>query len=116
MAKRLTKPGAKTKRVAVTTQGRGNHAVRSGRYRYIRYAKGGEELYDHKADPNEWTNLAASAEFEAQMEKLAQWLPKENLKPAPKSAHRILTYDRKTRETIWQGENIKPADPIPELK
>jgi hypothetical protein len=50
------------------------------------------------------------------MEKLAQWLPKENLKPAPKSAHRILTYDRKTRETIWQGENIKPADPIPELK
>ena len=67
-------------------------------------------------DPNEWTNLASSAEFEAQMEKLAQWLPKENLKPAPKSAHRILTYDRKTRETIWQGENIKPADPIPELK
>jgi arylsulfatase A-like enzyme len=101
---------------AITTHNHDNHGIRTEKWRYIRYADGSEELYDMEKDPNEWTNLAASAEFEAQMEKLAQWLPKENLKPAPKSAHRILTYDRKTRETTWQGENIKPADPIPELK
>jgi arylsulfatase A-like enzyme len=45
----------------VTTRGRGNHAVRSQRWRYIRYQDGSEELYDHDADPNEWTNLAAHA-------------------------------------------------------
>ena len=36
-----------------------NHAVRSERFRYIRYFDGSEELYDHANDPNEWTNLAA---------------------------------------------------------
>ncbi len=44
---------------AISTQGRGNHAVRLGSWRYIRYAEGGEELYDHDADPYEWENLAA---------------------------------------------------------
>jgi arylsulfatase A-like enzyme len=47
-------------------QGRGqgreryhHFAVRSERWRYIRYADGSEELYDHAADPEEWDNLAA---------------------------------------------------------
>jgi arylsulfatase A-like enzyme len=31
---------------AVTTYGRNNHAVRTDRYRYIRYADGSEELYE----------------------------------------------------------------------
>ncbi|MEY2982858.1 MAG: hypothetical protein RL562_3085, partial [Planctomycetota bacterium] len=48
---------------AVTTFGPGNHAVRNERWRYIRYADGSEELYDHATDPAEWHNLlAASAE------------------------------------------------------
>ena len=36
--------------------------------------------------------------------------------PAPKSAHRILTYDTKTGKTTWQGDPIEPNDPIPELR
>ena len=36
---------------------RGNHAVRNERWRYIRYADGTEELYDHERDPNEWRNV-----------------------------------------------------------
>ena len=43
----------------------GNHALRDERWRYIRYADGGEELYDHQNDPNEWTNLADRPEFAA---------------------------------------------------
>ena len=43
---------------AITTHGKNNHAVRSDRYRYIRYRDGSEELYDMKRDPNEWDNLA----------------------------------------------------------
>lgn len=44
---------------ALTTQGRGNYAVRVGRWRYIRYNDGAEELYDVADDPHEWHNLAA---------------------------------------------------------
>ena len=43
---------------SLTTLGLNNHSVRSERWRYIRYNDGGEELYDHNADPQEWKNLA----------------------------------------------------------
>jgi len=36
------------------------YSVRSDRWRYILYPDGKEELYDHAADPREWTNLAAA--------------------------------------------------------
>lgn len=35
-----------------------HHALRTDRWRYIRYIDGSEELYDHQNDPNEWHNLA----------------------------------------------------------
>ena len=38
-------------------------SVCSRRYRYTLCGNGQEELYDHKADPNEWTNLAGRAEM-----------------------------------------------------
>jgi choline-sulfatase len=42
---------------AITTHHRGSHSVRSERWRYIRYADGTEELYDHRDDPHEWKNV-----------------------------------------------------------
>jgi len=39
-------------------------SVRSRRYRYTLCGNGEEELYDHKKDPNEWTNLAGNMEYE----------------------------------------------------
>jgi len=45
-----------------------HYAVRSERYRYILAGNGEEELYDHKTDPHEWTNLAANPEY-AQLKK-----------------------------------------------
>ena len=100
---------------AITTHNHDNHGIRTENWRYIRYADGTEELYDMAKDPNEWNNLAGDPKFAGQKKKLAKWLPKNNRKPAPRSAHRILTYDKATRKTIWQGEEIKPDDPIPEL-
>lgn len=63
-------------RPALTTHGPGNHALRNERWRYIRYADGGEELYDHRDDPNEWNNLAGRPEFDGIRADLAKWLPK----------------------------------------
>ena len=45
--------------MAISTLGRNNHAIRDANWRYIRYADGSEELYDHRSDPNEWTNLTS---------------------------------------------------------
>ena len=72
----LKDPQRTWNRPALTTHGLGNHALRNERWRYIRYADGGEELYDHQNDPNEWTNLAGAAEFAAVKADLAKWLPK----------------------------------------
>jgi len=72
----LADPTLAWDRPAITTYERGNHAIRSEGWRYIRYADGGEELYDETADPHEWTNLAARPEHEARKAELARWLPK----------------------------------------
>ncbi|MDP6443590.1 MAG: sulfatase, partial [Pirellulaceae bacterium] len=79
----LSDSSAKSQRPALTSHGRGSHAVRSQRYRFIRYADGSEELYDHRNDPHEWTNLANRAEHAELKRELAGWIPKEEAKPAP---------------------------------
>lgn len=77
--KRLVEqPKSAWDRPVVTTHGYKNHAVRSERYRYIRYADGSEELYDHQTDPLEWTNLAGREEMKAVKDDLARWLPTTN--------------------------------------
>lgn len=74
----LRDPDLETGRAIVTTNGRNNHAIRDIRWRYIRYADGSEELYDHKSDPHEWNNLAGNPEYAAIIDRLAKWIPKVN--------------------------------------
>jgi len=74
----LTDSNAKRTRPAITTWGKGNHTVRTERWRYIRYHNADEELYDHKTDPDEFVNLADRQQYRSLMKKLAQWLPKTN--------------------------------------
>ncbi len=71
----LRDPTAPRAEPALTTYQRGNHSVRSERWRYIRYADGTEELYDHTTDASEWTNVAARPEHAAVKTDLAKWLP-----------------------------------------
>jgi arylsulfatase A-like enzyme len=80
----LKNPGAKWDRPALTTYERGNHTVRSERWRYIRYHDGGEELYDHDKDEMEWTNLAAKPELSKVKQELAKWLPETDAPDSPK--------------------------------
>ena len=76
----LRNPKQTWNRPAMTTHGQGNHALRSERWRYIRYADGSEELYDHSVDPHEWTNLAGKKEFAQIKKKLARWVPTNDAK------------------------------------
>lgn len=82
----LRRPGLEKKDPVVTTYGFRNHAVRSQQWRYIRYADGGEELYDRAKDPDEWTNVAARPEHTKVKAELAGWLPKHDEPDAPKRA------------------------------
>jgi arylsulfatase A-like enzyme len=70
----LDDPNAKWRHSVLTTYPRGNHALRSERYRYIRYDGGSEELYDHQGGPNEWTNLASHPEYTALLVRFRQEL------------------------------------------
>ncbi len=98
---------------AITTHNHDNHGIRSEKWRYIVYADGSEELYDMVKDPNEWTNLAGDPEYAKVIAEHRKFIPGENRKPAPNSAARILIYEN--GKANWQGEDIGPDEPIPEL-
>lgn len=70
---------------AITTHGRNRHAVRSERFRYIRYEDGSEELYDHDADPYEWKNLAAAAKNDGVKAQLVKSFPAINVPEVARS-------------------------------
>ena len=71
----------------LSTYGRGNHAIRDARYRYIRYRNGDEELYDHRNDPYEWTNLADDPHLEDVKKGLRAFLPKEDASDVPEATN-----------------------------
>jgi len=104
----------KRERPAITSHNQGNHGIRSERWRYIRYADGSEELYDHDADPREWTNLIGRPEHATVVAEHRRWLPKIDLPPAPGSANRVLTYDARTDEAVWEGKTVRRGDAIPD--
>lgn len=78
--------------VAITTFGMNNHGIKSDRFRYIRYEDGGEELYDHRDDPNEFTNLANYQDYQEAKAKMKTYLPKVNAKWDPNSSYNFQPY------------------------
>jgi choline-sulfatase len=100
-------------RPAMTSHNQGNHSIRSERWRFIQYADGTEELYDHQQDPHEWTNLAADPAQGAVLAAHRRWLPRVDAPPASGSAHRVLTYDPATDQAVWEGTVVLRTDPIP---
>jgi choline-sulfatase len=103
---------APRERPAVTTHNPGNHAVRTEKWRYIRYADGSEELYDEEKDPNEWTNIAPDPKYIDIKKQLAKWLPATSAPPLPGSAGRLLTFENGV--PVWEGKPIGKNDPFPD--
>lgn len=71
----LKNPDSEWKYPAITIHLKGNAAVRSRDWRYIRYSDGGEELYNHRNDPNEWYNLAGQSRYADIIEQHKRWIP-----------------------------------------
>ncbi|MBL6726111.1 MAG: sulfatase-like hydrolase/transferase, partial [Rubripirellula sp.] len=106
----LEQPDAIRDRPAICTHNAGNHSVCDQRWRYIRYADGGEELYDRSIDPNENTNLLfgdrATKQMRAEADRLAKWIPTLELPLAKGSANRTL--ERREDGFYWEGKKLDP--------
>ena len=77
LAPQLNDPHTPRETPVISTSYYENHAVRTRDWRYIRYADGAEELYDHRSDPDEFTNLANHADHQQTKRSLAKWLPQD---------------------------------------
>lgn len=81
----LEDPQAAWEHPALCTFGKNNHSLRSRHFRYTLYADGSEELYDHRSDPHEWSNLAKDAKFARVIAEHRRFLPQVNAVAVPNS-------------------------------
>jgi arylsulfatase A-like enzyme len=76
----LRNPEASWDYPAITTYDFSEFSVRIEDWRYTRYIDDSEELYDHRSDPQEWTNLAYRPEYQEIKGRMAAHIPSN---PAP---------------------------------
>jgi choline-sulfatase len=77
----------------LTTHHPDNHAIRSEHWRYIRYANGDEELYDHRVDPHEFDNLASDPEQTDVLARLSACWPEKSVPYAPRMPRQKFTQE-----------------------
>ncbi len=94
----ITNPNSLWTHAAVTTYGPNNHAIKTERYRYIRYEDGSEELYDHSNDSNEWHNVANDEAYSEVKDRMRAHLPVENANWSPVSEYSGNPYFQKLTE------------------
>jgi arylsulfatase A-like enzyme len=77
----LVNPAAVRTDPVMTTRSPEKHSLRFRRWRLSRYEEGAMELYDHNADPNEWTNLAGDPDYADMIDELSVHFPTESVGP-----------------------------------
>jgi len=74
----LADPNTKWPHVAIThLDSPGSFGLSTENWRYIHYAKGGEELYNMESDPYEWRNLANQKTHQSTLERLRALAPRK---------------------------------------
>jgi len=99
----LNNPNESRIEPAITTWYYNNHSVRDQNFRYIRYRDGSEELYDHRSDPNEHTNLAASPEYANVIKRMSKYIPKTNKLPESLANGKLDSHGSKVELLRTQG-------------
>ena len=98
--------------LARSSYGPGNVAIISESHRYVRYNDGSEELYDRRADPHEWTNLAASDALRethrATLDRHRAALPTEfaAIQPGQSTGHNAYSATEERRRRRESGEAV----------
>ncbi len=84
----LQDPSIRWEMPVLNTNGEGDHALRTGEYRYLKYSNGDQELYDLKEDPFEYRNLAGEMachsvldSLDAMLETTLERKPQEYMRP-----------------------------------
>ena len=103
----IESPASKTDRAVLSTWYYKNHAVRSNDWRYIQYRDGGEELYNHKIDPGEHTNLANNPKYTDVIAAHKKWLPTYDAIPAGSTEWKGDNLDRRIEE--WKTNDSIPV-------
>lgn len=70
----LSDPKATVRNAAMSLDPRKGHAIRTSGWTYMRYKNGDEELYDMKNDPEQFRNLANSADHAEKRKQLSSLL------------------------------------------
>lgn len=102
---------AKTRTILLPGMKPNEYAMINQDWRYIRYADGGEELYDVKKDPNEWENLANKAELKSVKDRLRASAPTAFAKPGPASNELKLVVEGEKFQ--WQSKQRRAAKILP---
>ncbi len=96
--------------MARTSFGPGNVAIISETHCYIRYNDGSEELYDRKADPHKWNNVAENLEKKTVLEKHRARLPK-TFHPILGEILQATRPSRRPRSNV-KGPGVRSAMPM----
>ncbi len=82
----------------------GNFAVRSDDWRYIQYRDGSEELYDHRVDPGEFTNLALDPAYAEVIAEHKKYIPENPALPASQTEFKGDAYEALIKK--WEKEGV----------
>ena len=103
----LQDPAKSRQRPALTIEESGHVSLRTLHHRVIRYTTGEWELYDHRTDPSERTNLAKDSRHQEVIKSASRWLPQSP--SAPAASKKSFTFD--PHNFTWKrkktGEIIK---------
>jgi len=76
---------------ALSTYDFSEFSVRTEDWRYTHYIDDSEELYDHRNDPEEWTNQAYNPEHKDIKERLKGFIP-ENPAPVAETSYKLMPH------------------------
>ena len=86
----------------------GSYGLSTEHWRYIRYAGGGEELYNIRADPHEWNNLAREEVYGPTLNRLRALGPSEF---APLKQPAVRNLPALGWRVLKEGEEAPPSKP-----